>query len=454
MPQHDPTYPRPSGSPQAYLSVTNKDGVSLHSHLAEVIQELLASKDPDALSKLESISLDVKAKHFKPAMGVTPVAPSIEDDGWKKRSNALFQAATGEEDTGVPNVVETMSFFEFAGVGLAREESFRLFLAMGGLKAAYDLKSVRFFGKILGTKKDYYVVEGEYKTAPAAAAFEGEGTAPEAPGTGLNKCAYFVASGASDPFELLPDVTPAQVLASSTIKKYFSGDLSAPLLCSPPFPGAEKEYLRAQIARISAATVLVPAGKLALEEVEEGPAPIIPAEDYEAKPAAEMAELENWVRLYGGILKIGRCTNVPKVAVEGEEEAEEVELEEEVPPLGALGGDAPVATPMEEEEVPAWTTKVYNKQGADYAIAVAKSYRWPGAYAVAMKADKAANLYIGYGHENTGTTFTPIAPPPILGEAADVEEQADVTLDAENALLKSIEESKMVAEGEEPAEEE
>lgn len=261
---------------QAYFQQTNKDGVSLHSHLAELIQELLTSKDPDALSKLESISLDVKAKHFKPAMGVTPVAPNIEDDGWKKRSNALFQAATGEEDTGVPNVVEIMSFFEFAGVGLAREESFRLFLAMGGLKAAYDLKSVRFFGKILGTKKDYYVVEGEYKTAPAAPTFEGEGTAPEAPGTGLNKCAYFVANGVSDPFELLPDVTPAQVLASSTIKKYFSGDLSAPLACYPPFPGGEKEYLRAQIARISAATVLVPAGKLALEEVEEGPAPIIP----------------------------------------------------------------------------------------------------------------------------------------------------------------------------------
>lgn len=135
-------------------------------------------------------------------------------------------------------------------------------------------------------------------------------------------------------------------------------------------------------------------------------------------------------------------------------QAEEVELEEEVPPLGALGGDAPVATPMEEEEVPAWTTKVYNKQGADYAIAIAKSYRWPGAYSVAMKADKAANLYIGYGHENTGTTFTPVAPPPIMGEAADVEEQADVTLDAENALLKSIEESKMKAEGEDPTEEE
>ena len=50
--------------------------------------------------------------------------------------------------------------------------------------------------------------------------------------------------------------------------------------------------------------------------------------------------------------------------------------------------------------------------------------------------------------------FTPVPPPAILAEAEDVEEQADVTLDAENALLKSIEESKMVAEGEEEPEEE
>ena len=89
-------------------------------HLAEVLQTLLASKDPDALAKFESTSLEVKAKHFKPTIGVTvrrrhpapellpepklrsrspptvpphlwqAVPPAVEDDTWKKRSNALF----------------------------------------------------------------------------------------------------------------------------------------------------------------------------------------------------------------------------------------------------------------------------------------------------------------------------------------------------------------------------
>jgi len=441
--------------PKAYFLQADKEGVSLHSHIAEVLQTLLTSKDPNALANFESTSLEVKAKHFKPTIGVPGVAPDVEDDGWKKRSNALFMADPDEEQTGVPNVVEEMGFFEFAGVGLAREDAFRLYLAMSGLKETYGLKSVRFFGKILGTKKDYYVVEGTYATKPAATPYTGDGTAPEEPGSGLNACAYYVANGVSDAFELLPDTTPDAVLASMAIKKYFTGELGAPVNCYPPFPGAEKEYLRAQIARIAQATVLVPAGKFQLdEEVEEGPKPIIPVEEYEPKAAAEMTDLENWCRLYGGILKIGRCTNVPKVASE-EEEEEAPELEEEVPALAAVGGDAVISTLLPEEELPAWTTKLFNKQGGDFTVAVARSHRWPGAFSAGLaKADKFANLYIGHGTENTGVAFTPVPPPAILAEAEDVEEQADVTLDAENALLKSIEESKMVAEGEEEPEEE
>ena len=108
-----------------------------------------------------------------------------------------------------------------------------------------------------------------------------------------------------------------------------------------------------------------------------------------------------------------------------------------------------------DEELPAWSFKLYAKHGTDYTVAVARSARWPGAYSAAMmKGDKMASVYIGYGTENTGKSFTPAPPPAILGEAPDAEEQDDVTLDAENALLKSIEEAKMVAEGEEPAEEE
>ena len=87
-----------------------------------------------------------------------------------------------------------------------------------------------------------------------------------------------------------------------------------------------------------------------------------------------------------------------------------------------------------------------------YAHAVARCNRWPGAFAAASGA-KYANVYVGYGHESTGTTFTPVPPPPMLGEAADPDEEDDVTLDAENALLKQIDEETRVADEEAGGEE-
>ena len=64
--------------------------------------------------------------------------------------NALFTADFDDEDPGLPNVVEELGLFEQAGVGLAREEAYRLFLAMAGLKKANGLASIRFFGKVGG----------------------------------------------------------------------------------------------------------------------------------------------------------------------------------------------------------------------------------------------------------------------------------------------------------------
>merc|ERR1719424_1061998 len=443
---------------QAYCLKTDENGVSLYEHLAELLQSI-DLKDPNALAEFESKSLDIKAARFKPTVGVKTVAPEIEDLTTKTGMSALFTADFDEEGAGLPNVVEELAMFEHAGVGFAREEGYRLFLAMAQLKQAHGLASIRLFGKVLGTQSDYYVVEGKHATPPTPPSKNP--SEPELPGAGLNECVYFVASGVAGAFEQLPDVRPEQVAASLRIKKLFTGDLGAPVACYPPFPGVERDYLRTQIARIAQATVLVPTGKFAVTDADEG---------YEPKAAADYLELDNWSRWYGGLLKTGRLTHPPKPeAAEGEEEEEGEPPEDEVPPLSAVSGDAPVSTLIEEHELPAWTSKLYAKQ-AGFAIAVAKSHRWPGAFSAVSKGftvnvknaegetapksfDKAANLYIGYGYENAGQVFTPVPPPGILGEAADVEEQPDVSTAEENALLKAIDDAKRVAE-ETPAEEE
>ena len=51
---------------QAYFSKAGADGVSVRSHLAEIVHKLLLEKKSPAemLAKLESLSLEVKAAHF------------------------------------------------------------------------------------------------------------------------------------------------------------------------------------------------------------------------------------------------------------------------------------------------------------------------------------------------------------------------------------------------------
>lgn len=82
----------------------------------------------------------------------------------------------------------------------------------------------------------------------------------EAPGSGLNKYTYLVCSYPGRKFVELPIVTPEQIIISRQMRKFFTGDLEAPLISNPKFPGVEKNYLRAMIARITASTYISPMG--------------------------------------------------------------------------------------------------------------------------------------------------------------------------------------------------
>ena len=68
---------------------------------------------------------------------------------------------------------------------------------------------------------------------------------------------------------MLPDLVPADIRASRGIKISFSGNLERPIYTNPFFFGLEKNYLRAQIARISFSTTLCPKGIFRTVEGEE-----------------------------------------------------------------------------------------------------------------------------------------------------------------------------------------
>ena len=245
----------------------------------------------------------------------------------------------------MPNIMEKAFYFEQAGVGLSSDESFRIFLALKQLVEQWPIHTCRFWGKILGLRRSYLVAEVEFREGEEEVeeeeveeVMEG-GEVMEAHGeeegeegeedeekvtdvipkptwkpppvvpkeesrNGTNKYLYFVCNEPGQPWVRLPHVTPIQIVQARKIKKFFTGFLDAPVISYPPFPGNEANYLRAQIARISAATHISPLGFYQFgeeegDEEEEGGAGRDSYEenpDFEGIPVLELVDsMANWV---------------------------------------------------------------------------------------------------------------------------------------------------------------
>lgn len=193
---------------------------------------------------------------------------------------------------------------------------------------------MRFFGKIQGTVSDYYIAE----TVVEGGEEEGEDAAEkdadfEAKGTGVNKYTYFVTPDSLSAWTRLPDISPKDIAASRQIKVLFSGDLNRSIYTNPFFAGQEKHYLRAQIARITHSTALIPKGVMKL--VEDSPREIeenTPEEGELVWPTtAEMANPEMWVHANLNILKNCRTAHLdptePEGAEDWNEDAEKAKIE-------------------------------------------------------------------------------------------------------------------------------
>jgi radial spoke head protein 4A len=261
------------------------------------------------------------------------------------------------------------------------------------------------------------------------------------------------------------------IVAAGAIKKLFTGDLTAAVKTYPAFPGVEAEYLRAQIARITADTAIAPAGFLVeveAEEEAEEEAEIDPFKDeasmelYREKQLATVAdghtfkdtamrvakageefeghesmdavmEAAAWVHTARPLLKQGRCSwyPIPKAPkpppADGEEEEEEAEEEEPAEPeepaeFGAsIEGDAPLFETEEEGMGGSWAFRMCTANGGGVhgkaTVVAVKSTKWPGAVTVAGSGGghgtMFSGVYFGNGAEYTATAagVKPFAPP-------------------------------------------
>ena len=165
--------------------------------------------------------------------------------------------------------------FQWAGIGFGEQETYRLQKSIKKLAASKTHRSLRFFGKIYGTVKDYYVVEATGDGGDAEAEEpekEGEEAEPdpklEGRGQGVNELTYYVSQDSLSEWTRLPDLSYKELNAARQIKVLFSGDLERPIFTNPFFFGKEKHYLRAQLSRILHSTALLPKGVMKLEEDE------------------------------------------------------------------------------------------------------------------------------------------------------------------------------------------
>lgn len=434
-----------------------KEGdASAYDLLTEVVLKILSDQPANAVSLFEELSASVKASTFPAsapdarAGGGSGVAQLLEAKAERRdKLEALFKMPGGEDGAAgepVQNFPADAHFLEWAGVTFGRTTAFHLHLSLKHLAAKHPLRGLRFWGKVLGTSADYFVAECETDALEDESedAKDALGNAVQRTGDGPNKLVYFVCNTIGDEWARLPNVTPHQVVVARKIRRFFSGHLDAPVTGHPPFPGKEAEYLRAQIALITAGTAIAPTGAFQPVDGDEDGAIQPNEEEWEAP---DLAELESWVHTSLELNRLGRSKPNPPATNDEGEEVVDPEAPEPSQPLRPAVEDPPVTE--EEEGAGAWdirpvpTTGV--AEGESSGVVVLRSLRWPGAFTVGHSGKKYASVYVGWGHEVVTAPFQPALPPAPQAEYLFTE--SDKLVVEQPDVLKDPQEGKEAEEG-------
>ncbi|CAG9565720.1 unnamed protein product [Danaus chrysippus] len=501
-------------------------GDTLYDHLVDIVHKIISQRPPDVVDSFEQYSWQVKQEKFRPNFDllndiylsppqlaivrrvdemfrlVASKSQRLEDVGEEEQELDL------EEDSFKPRIADLIDhnyYFREGGYGLPDSECYAVYIALNMLAIKEPVATVRFFGKIFGTKANYYVAEVdltieeldrrirefEMKDMPGEGegleedkaqeleeqkemVGEGEGKEEkpkepvppklpeipvstfqppppipvERPGQGVNKKVFYVCNQPGEPWICLPDVTPDQIRVARLTVRCMTGDLDAEVLTFPPFEGTERNYLRAQLARIQAATSISPQGFYTYGSGEEedidleegaGDMAFNPNPFYQGHTLKDLVDpnLTYWVHHGRYILNQGRTIWWNPNA--GMEEGLEEEDDEGPPPLTPESGPSlfsPLADDARLEGGVAWTPRSSTSLLPDRSIAVLRSNVWPGAVAYSNVGKKSECLYVGWGLKAQPPNFSPLQLPRPQDEyviGPEVMEMADPTFADEEA---------------------
>ncbi|XP_068148118.1 radial spoke head protein 6 homolog A [Drosophila tropicalis] len=472
-------------------------------------------------------------------------------------------------------VQQLQFFWNQCGFSISNDDIFQLACAMNRLQTHPSIMQCRFWGCINGLKASYYIVEAsltreeiasrlvmmeeemkekqlplkmqknrEEKPAPphigpeltpgvygwenfspeelvhmkpkAAAVplvqeMELYDIPPEYIGLGCNRYSYFVVNSLYDDWIELPIVTPRQIVVSRQIKKFFTGDLEADVISYPCFPGKEKHYLRAMIARITAGTYVAPQGyyrrmtkrekrlfegnEVDEEEEEEeeedfegeedtiddNDVMLLKNERYEMEPLGSLETPIAWVHVRSNILNQGRVVWFDEEKAQkdrekalaqflkmrlmeemGEDmEEEEAEEEEEGDEEGMLDSlIQPETGPNilsscgsdRRDEVPQpWLVRLTSKYtNQKERMLVMQSNVWPGAFTFIFE-KTCESIYLGWGHKYVARNMPFKHLPPVQEEFVhgpeDFIEASDPSVEEEAAYREWLQGKQKVAAG-------
>lgn len=392
----------------AYLKKEGHGGTNLYDHLSEVLLKILVEKPDNSCDSFENISEALKqtrldnndsnVQDLTSSSSPMDLKQKNSQDGWCNAALKLAKPVSEEiassgSASGVADLCDEATYFEWAGISFGAGETFRLSLSLTALAATHHTSMMRLWGKLLGgAGLDYYIAEGQLPEA-----YEPSDPMMEEGADGVNQLTYWaLPDDGTYQWVLLPAVTSAQILAARQLKRFIGNRLNAPVLGHPPFPGTELNFIRATIARISASTLLAPAGFYTTED-EAGSLPFILNDDVEPKTVSELSDPAGWVHFSKELnATYGRMTSMPPKEDESAWENEVL---------------CPVLQSCADDATDTWKCALAPVTFGEQVgrVAVLKSLVWPGAVTVGL-GKKFINLYVGNGVKYTADTYQPTLP--------------------------------------------